>query len=387
MDFAFTKDQELIRKSAREFFDKECPKDKVRELKESDMGYDPKMWKKMAELGFLGLMIPEEYGGTEGEFIDLMIFLEEIGRNIVPSPFFTSVVLCSLPILQFGSQKQKERFLPEIVERGKIWTFAQVEKMGDNSASDIKLKATLEGGEYVLNGMKRFVPYANVADMLMVAARTEEADKPEEGITLFYLDAKSDGITTELIPTAARDMRCEVKFNNVRVPAENILGPLNDGWNVIDRVLQYAAILKAAEMSGGALSALNLTIKYVKDRHQFNKPIGSLQAIQHKLVELTTDIEGLRFLVHQAAWKINIGEPSGKLISMAKIKANAVYHNMGYFGIFFHGAIGWTEEMDIGLYHVRTRANVVDGGDTDFHYNLLAHELKQQEPLFKEIYS
>jgi len=387
MDFAFTQDQELIRKSVRAFFEKECPKDKVRELKESTLGFDKKMWKKMVNLGFMGLVVPEEFGGTEGEFIDLVVFMEEMGRNIVPSPFFTSIVQCSLPILRFGSDVQKEEILPRIVEKGEIWSYAQTEAAADDSAADIKLTALMEGSEYVLNGTKLFVSYANAADKLLVAARTGQSENPEEGITLFYLDAKTQGIQIEIIPTIARDMRCQVRFDQVKVPVENMLGELNQGWEVIDDMLQNAAVLKAAEMSGGAQAGLDLTVKYTGERHQFKKPIGSLQAIQHKLVELMTDVEGLQFLVYQAAWKINIGESSRKLNAMAKIKANTVYHNMGYFGIFFHGAIGWTEEMDIGLYHIRSRANIVDGGDTDTHFEQLADELEKQQPRFKEIYS
>ena len=386
MDFAFTQDQELIRKSVREFFEKECPKDKVRELKDSPVGFDKKMWKKMVNLGFMGLVIPEEFGGTEGEFIDLMIFMEEMGRNIVPSPFFTSVVQCSLPFLEFGTDGQKADILPRMVEKGEIWSYAQTEAVADDSAEDIKLTATLDGNDYILNGTKLFVSYANTANMLLVAARTSQSDNPEEGITLFYLDAKSTGVDIEVIPTIARDMRCQVRFDQVKVSQDNILGKLNRGWDIIDYMQQNAAVLKAAEMAGGVQAGLELTVKYTKERHQFSKPIGSLQAIQHKLVELMTDVEGLQFLVYQAAWNISIGEPSRKLNAMAKIKANTVYHNMGYFGIFFHGAIGWTEEMDIGLYHIRTRANIADGGDTDFHYDHLAEELENHPPRFKEVY-
>jgi alkylation response protein AidB-like acyl-CoA dehydrogenase len=386
MDFSFTKDQDLIRKSVREFLGKECPKEKVRELKTAPKGYDPKAWKKMVKLGFMGLVVPEEYGGTEGEFIDLMIFMEEMGRNIFPSSYFTTVVGCSLPVLQFGTKAQKEAILPKIVEKGEIWSYAQDEERADGTATDIKLTASREGDHYILNGTKLFVPYANVAKKILVTARTDRSGTDEEGITLFYLDTKSNGIEIEVMPTTARDMRCQVKFNQVKVPAENILGECHKGWDIVYYISQNAAVLKAAEMSGGARAGLDLTVNYVKDRKQFNKPIGSLQAIQHKLVEMFTDVEGLKFLVYQAAWRINSHNPSSRLNSMVKIKANTVYHNIGYFGIFLHGAIGWTEEMDIGLYHIRSRANISDAGGTDFHYDLLANGLADHKPAFLEIY-
>jgi alkylation response protein AidB-like acyl-CoA dehydrogenase len=382
MDFALKKDQELIKKSAREFFEKECPKDKVRELKEDLKGYDPKMWKKMISLGFLGLVIPEQYGGTEGEFIDLMLFMEEIGRNIVPSPFFSTVVLCGMPILEFGTDEQKDAFLPEIAEKGKIWSFAQTEQEANHEPSEINLTATLNNNEYHLNGTKLFVPFASVSNCFLVVARTAEKKDAEHGITLFLVDSKSHGIEIEMMPTTARDNRCEVKFNNVKVPKKNILGELDNGWKIVDYIFQNSAILKAAEMAGGAQAVFSIINQYAKERKQFGKPIGSFQAVQFKLVDLLTDIDELKYLVHEAAWHMNAGKPSRALNSMAKAKANAVYHDVCYHGIFLHGAIGWTEEMDIGLYHLRTRSLEFDGGGTGLHMEKIAKELESYEPDF-----
>ena len=386
MDFKLTKDQELIRKSIREFLEKECPKDRVRELQEDIKGYDPKMWKKMVKLGYTGLVIPEAHGGTEGEFLDLMVFQEEAGRNIAPCPFFPTVVLCSLPILEFGSEEQKEEILPKIAEKGEIWTFAQDEQNADKQASDIQLDAKLEDNNYVLNGSKLFVPFGNTAKKMLVAARTGKNDNPEEGITLFIVDAKSAGISYEIMPTTAKDMRCQIDFDNVKVPNNDILGDLDQGWKIIDYIQQRAAVLKAAEMSGGAQAVLDIIVKYSKERKQFNKQIGSFQAIQHRLVDLLTDVDGLKSLVYEAAWKIGIGESSNMLNSMAKTKANTVYHRICYQGIVIHGAIGWTEEMDIGLYHLRTRAFISDAGNTDLHLEKIAGILEQKEPMFKEIF-
>jgi len=382
MDFGLKKDQELIKKSAREFFDKECPKDKVRELREDPKGYDPNMWKKMISLGFLGLVIPEKYGGTEGEFIDLMLFMEEIGRNLVPSPFFSTVVLCGMPILEFGTDEQKDTLLPQIAEKGKIWSFAQAEQLANHEPEDIQLEAVLGNKEYTLNGTKLFVPYASSASFFLVVARTSKTDNSEEGISLFIVDAKTEGISIDIIPTVARDNSCEVKFENVKVPEDNILGERDKGWKIVDYILQNSAVLKAAEMSGGAQAAFSIVNKYAKERKQFDKPIGSLQSVQFTLVDLLTDIDELKYLVHEAAWHIQSGNPSRKLNSMAKAKANAVYHDIGYYGIFLHGAIGWTEEMDIGLYHLKTRSLTFEGGGTDLHMEKIAKELESYQPDF-----
>ncbi len=386
MNFTFTKDQELIRKSAREFFEKECPKDKVRELKDDNIGYDPKMWKKMAKLGFTGLVIPEEYMGTEGAIWDLIIFMEEMGRNIVPCPFFETVVQCAMPILKFGTSEQKKQFLTRIAEKGDIWTLAHTEKTPCLEATEIRLSATRKNDEYVLNGTKCFVSYANTAKYFLVVARTSDGNASDDGITLFIVDAKQKGISMDIIPTAVHDMRCEIRFDNVTVSKDNILGTPDRGWEIVEYIQQYAALMKAAEMAGGAQIMLDITTKYTMERKQFDKPLGSFQGVQFRLVELLTDIEGLKYLVYEAAWKIHNGDLSRKLISMAKAKANDIYHHVGYTSIVMHGAIGWTKEMDIGLYHLRTRALSFDGGNADFHKAVVADELEAHEPDYVKLY-
>lgn len=378
MDYAFAKEHEMIKNSVREFFSKACPKDLVRALKEDDRGYDKKMWKKMLQLGYQGLVIPEQYGGLEGDFIELAIFMEEAGRNIVPSPFFTTVVQCGLAILDFGSTEQKDTYLPGIAEQGEIWSWAVTEAKADDTASEIQLKAERDQEEYILDGVKLFVPFANSARYFLVAARTDQG--MIGGISLFIVDAKSEGISMELIPTAAHDRRFEVSFNQVRIPEANRVGTENGGWPLIESVMRYSAILKAAEMSGGAQAVLQMTVNYAKERKQFDKPLGSFQALQHRMSDLLTQVEGLKYMVYRAAWLLSEGEPSDYLISAAKAKANAVYHDACYQGIIMHGAIGWTEEMDIGLYHIRTRSLTVDGGGSGLHQNKMADILSIRRP-------
>jgi alkylation response protein AidB-like acyl-CoA dehydrogenase len=384
MDFDFSKDQEMIRKSAREFLEKECPKDRVRELKTDDKGYDPKVWDKMVELGFLGLILPEQYEGMGGEYLEGVIFMEEIGRNLLPSPYFTTVGLCAQPICQFGTDAQKGRFLPKIAD-GQIWSLAMMEANAGYEASDIELSAVQNDGQYALTGTKIFVPYANSAENLLVVARTGTSGHPEDGITVFVVDAESPGISIEVIPTTARDMRCEVNFDNVIVSGDDILGAPDKGWMVVEHILQYATVLKCAEMSGGAQTVLDIANKYAKERIQFDKPIGSFQAIQHKLANMLIWVEGLKYLVYEAAWQINIGKPSKEIISMAKVKANEVYQRVCIDGIYIHGAIGTTEEMDIGLYHLKTKAMEFDLGGSEFHRERIVQQLEARKPLFLSV--
>ncbi|MCK4331870.1 MAG: acyl-CoA/acyl-ACP dehydrogenase, partial [Dehalococcoidia bacterium] len=342
MDFGFSEEQEMLRTLARDFLTTECPKAKVRELEKDEKGYDPEMWRNMAELGWMGLVFPEEYGGTEASLMELAVLMEEMGRNILPGPFFSTVVLCALPILEYGSSEQKAKFLPQIAKGEAIWALALTESSGSYEASEIRLRASLEGEGYVLEGDKLFVPDAHIADYLLVVARTGEEKGPEEGITLFIVDAKDPAVEVEVIPTIAGDRQCRVSFNNVRVAKNNILGDAGQGWNIVDFILQTAAILKCAEISGACQAVLDMTSAYAKERVQFDRPIGSFQAVQHKLADMLIDVEGIHYLLYQAAWGISVGSPSKLQISIAKAKASEAYQRICIDGIAAHGAIGFT---------------------------------------------
>ncbi|PIQ46256.1 MAG: acyl-CoA dehydrogenase [Deltaproteobacteria bacterium CG12_big_fil_rev_8_21_14_0_65_43_10] len=380
MDFDFSEDQVMIRDSARKFLEKECPKDKIRELKEDEKGYDPELWSRMAEMGWMGLILPEEYEGTGMNFFDLTILMEEMGRNILPAPFFDTVALCSLPILEYGTSEQKKRFLPKIACGEEIWTLALTEPSASYEPSGVELRATSLQEDYVLEGTKLFVPYANVADRLLVVARTSQ-----EGITVLIVDAGSQGIKTEVIPTTAHDKQCEIVFDKVMVPKDNVLGEVGKGWEIVEFLLQRVSVLKCAEMLGGAQFVLEMANSYAKERVQFDKPVGSFQAIQHKLAEVFINVEGLRHLVYEAAWNISTGSPSRLLTSMVKAKANEVYQQTCIQGVKVHGAIGFTEELDLSLYFLRTKASEFMLGDTGFHRERIAVELEDYQPLFVSV--
>lgn len=375
MDFSFSEEQEMLRTLARDFLTRECPKTKVRELEKDERGYDPQMWHNMAELGWMGLVFPEEYGGIDASFIDLVVLMEEMGRNILPGPFFSTIGLCALPILEYGSGEQKSRFLPQIAKGEAIWTLALTESSGSYKASEIRLRASLQGEDYILEGDKLFVSDAHIADYLLVVARTEEGKGSEEGITLFVVDAREPGLKVEVVPTIAGDRQCRVSFDKVRVSKNSIFGDAGQGWNIVDFILQRAAILKCAEISGACQAVLDMTSTYAKDRIQFDRPIGSFQAVQHKLADMLIDVEGIRYLLYQAAWGISVGLPSQLQISVAKAKASEAYQRICIDGITTHGAIGFTMDHDIGLYYRRVKAAEFAAGGSDLHRENIAAEL------------
>jgi len=375
MDFSFTEEQDMLRISARDFLAKECPKSKVREMDKDERGYDPQMWLSMAELGWMGLIFPEEYGGMAANFMDLVILMEEMGRNILPGPYFSTIALCALPLLEYGASYQKTKFLQQIAKGEAVWTFALAEASGKYRASEVKLRALLEGTNYVLKGYKLFVTDAHVADYILVVSRTGEGNSPDEGITLFIVDAKEPNVKMEAIPTIGGDRQFKISFDSVVVPQDNILGQINNGWDIVDFILQRAAVLKCAEISGACQTVLDITSGYAKERIQFDRPIGSFQAVQHKLADMLIDVEAVQYLLYQAAWGISIGSLSPWQISAAKVKANEVYQRICIEAIAAHGAIGYTMDHDIGLYYRRVKAAEFAVGDTDLFREVIAIQL------------
>jgi alkylation response protein AidB-like acyl-CoA dehydrogenase len=375
MDLGLSEEQEMLKKSARDFLQKECPKRLIRQLDESDEGYSSELWRKMAELGWLGLVFPEEYGGSGRGFVDLAILLEEMGYNILPGPFFSTVVLGGLTILSSGSGEQKKQFLPKIARGEMILSFALTEPTAGYDAASIETEAIARNGEYVIKGTKLFVLNANVADYFLCVARTKEAEGAEEGITVFLVDARSPEIKCTLLKTLARDKQCEVVFDNVAVSEESIVGKRDQGWTVVRDILQKAAVAKCAEMVGGAQAALDMAVSYAKERVQFGRPIGSFQAIQHYCANMAMDVSGSRFVTYKAAWKVSENLPSALDAAIAKAWVSEAYGRVALSAHQIFGAIGFTMDHDIHLYYRQAKAAEIIFGGADFHRAVVAHEL------------
>jgi len=375
MNLDLTEQQEMLRTMARDFLTKECPKTLVRELEEDEKGYSPDIWRKMADLGWMGLVLPEEYGGMEMEYLDLIILLQEIGRNIVPGPYFCTVLLGSLPVLWVGTDEQKKELLPKIAAGDTIVTMALYEPSARYDAAGVQLKAAAEGDAFVLNGTKLFVDNAHVADYIICAVRTSEGASPEDGISLFIVDSKSPGVTCEVIPTMADDKLCEVVFDNVRVSRDNLLGDLDKGWDIVARTLEHATMAKCAEMVGGAEAALDMTLQYVKERVQYKRPIGSFQVIQHYCANMWTNVATSRNLLYKVAWDLGEGLATPGQIAAAKGWINQAYKFVTERAVQCHGAIGLTRDHDIGLYYRRAKAGELAFGDTDFQKELVAQHM------------
>jgi len=375
MDLGLSEEQEMLKKSARDFLQKECPKRLVRQLDESDEGYSTELWRRMAELGWMGLVFPEKYGGGGRSFLDLAILLEEIGYNIVPGPFFSTVVLGGLAILAAGNEEQKMEFLPRIAGGEMILSLALTEPSASYDAASVETEAIARNGQYVIKGTKLFALSANVADYILCVARTRKTENPEDGITLLLVDAESPGLECTLLETLARDKQCEVIFDNVSVSEKNVVGKKDEGWPIVKDSLQRAAVAKCAEMVGGAQAALDMAVNYAKERVQFGRPIGSFQAIQHYCANMAMDVSGSRFVTYKAAWKVSEGLPSALDAAIAKAWVSEAYGRVALSAHQIFGAIGFTMDHDIHLYYRQAKAAEIIFGSADFHRAAVAREL------------
>jgi len=368
MDFGFSEEQGMLRKLAHDFLAKEAPMPTVRRMMEDDLGYSVETWRKMSELGWMGLIFPQELGGTGLCILDLVVVLEEMGRALMPGPFFSTVMLGGSSLLEGGNDAQKTRYLTPLIAGELKATLAVAEAGGAWDAAAVTATATADAGGFLLNGIKRFVPDAHVADLILVAARTEPS-KGGEGVSLFAVDVPKDGVTVTTLETLDQTRKlCDVKLDQVRVGPDSLLGPRGAGSAILQRVLDRAKGALCAEMCGGAERVLEMSVEYAKVRVQFDRPIGSFQAIQHKCANMLSLVEGAKAATYYGAWAVSNDVPEASLAAaMAKSYASDAYRVVTGEAIQIHGGIGFTWEHDLQLYFRRAKASELTFGDGTFH--------------------
>jgi alkylation response protein AidB-like acyl-CoA dehydrogenase len=372
MKLTLTEEQEMLKKTARDFLTDKCSKKFVKQMEESETGYSRELWQEMAELGWMGLAFPGKYGGGDMSFLDLAVLLEEMGRACLPGPFFSAVVLGGLSILDIGSEEQKQEYLPKLIRGEKVFTLGLTEPGYHNyDASSVTVEATPDGGNYTIKGTKLFVPDAHIADYLLCVART----KPKNGITTFLADAKNPRIKCSVLKTIAGDKLCEVVFDQMPVPKANILGRLNQGWSAMQRIIERAAVGKCCEMVGNIQRVLEMTVDYAKERKQFDRPIGSFQIIQHYCADMATDVDGARFSTYQAAWMLSEGLPCTKEVAIAKAWIGEASQRVVALAHQIHGAIGVTMEHDLHYYTEHAKSAELAFGDANFYREIVAKEM------------
>ncbi len=372
MDFGLNDDQEMLARYARDFLTNECPSTFVRAQMDSPTAHDPAFYKKMADLGWMGIAIGEAYGGQGMSYVDLGVLVEEMGRAIVPGPFFATVCLATPVIVEAGTEDQKAKLLGDIAAGQRLATVAYTEPNARLDAAGVQLTATKDGDGYTLNGTKSFVPDAHVADTLIVAARTSPAGTSMGGVTLFVVDAAAAQITQLKTMDMTRRW-CDVSLDNVKVGADAVMGEVDGGWAPLETGLRRSMAMICAESVGGAQKVLDMSVEYSKVRVQFGRPIGSFQAVKHKCADMLVDVEMARSAMYYAAWAASDNPEELPLASsVAKAYCGDAYSRVTLTGIQVHGGIGFTWEHDMHLYYKRAKANELFLGDPAHHREAVA---------------
>ncbi len=369
MNFAFSEEQEELRRFVRQFLEDKSPESAVREQMDTEKGYDEAVWNQMAEqLGLQGLIIPEEYGGSGFSYIELIVVLEEMGRALLCAPFFSSVVLAANALIHSGDEEAKAALLPGIAGGETVAVLAFTEENGRWDESGITVEATADGDGWRISGTKMFVIDGHTADVVLVAARTAG------GVSLFWCPSDAGGLTRTALSTMDQTRKqARLDFDNTPV---TLVGAEGGGWAVLERVLDLAAVALAAEQVGGAQMCLDMSVQYAKDRVQFGRPIGSFQAIKHKCADMLLEVESAKSAAYYAGWcasELNDELPS--VASLAKAYCSEAYFHASAENIQIHGGIGFTWEHPAHLYFKRAKSSELLFGDPTYHRELLAQRI------------
>ena len=369
MNFAFSEEQEELRRTVRGFLESKSSETEVRRLMETESGYDEAVWKQMGEqMGLQGLAIPEEYGGSGYTYVELAVVLEEMGRRLLAAPYFSTVVLAANAILHSGDEQAKSTLLPGIASGETIATVAFTEDNGRWDEAGITMTASKSGDGYTLDGSKTFVLDGHTASVIIVAARTDA------GVSLFSVTGDAEGLTRTPLPTMDQT-RKQAKLEFSGTPA-TLVGTDGGGWATLERMLDLAAVGLAAEQVGGAQLVLEMAVQYAKDRVQFGRPIGSFQAIKHKCADMLLEVESAKSAAYYAAWcAAELNDELPAVASLAKAYCSEAYFHATAENIQIHGGIGFTWEHPAHLYFKRAKSSELLLGDPTYHRELLAQRI------------
>ena len=374
MPLILTEEQSMLRDSARGLISDKAPVAHLRQLRDSRdaVGFSRELWATFAEMGFAGLLVPEQFGGSGLGCVEAGIVMEEIGRTLMPSPFLATGVVAASALSRGGSDAQKSEYLPGIAA-GKLLAALAVDEGAKHRPAQTAMQAVRSGNGFKLSGAKALVVDGHVADLLIVAARTAGSPGERDGLTLFLVDPKAKGLTIERTIMVDAHNAARITFDNVEVTADQVLGDVDRGGRLLEVVLDIGRGAAASEMVGLSEEVFGRTVAYLKERKQFGKPIGEFQALQHRAAQLYIDIEITRAAVLKALQALDAdAEKAGSAVAVAKARAGATVTRAVQEGVQMHGGMGMTDQFDIGLFMKRARVCEELFGDSNFHAEQLA---------------
>lgn len=369
MDLSLSETQVMLRKTVEDFSARDATRDMLVELQLTPRGYSDEIWRTASELGWVGMMIPEQYGGGGSDFTSTAVVYEALGKGPVPGPMFTSGILCAQIILQAGSEEQKKRFLPLIAAGDVVVAFAMTEPDYQWGPAGVHLRPTESGDQYVLNGTKLFVYDGHVADWVITAIRTGDG---LDDVSLLMVDARAPGVTARRLEGFTTS-ESEVTFNSVKVPKANLLGKVNGSKGALDRALQYATPILCAYQVGGAHAVWEMAVQYSRDRVQFGLPIGRLQFVQNHIVQLVNHLDAARWTTNEVLWKLDTGQDARVGVHLAKALASEGYRKACDYSHEVHAGIGVMREYGLTLYTRGSRSLYAALGDPRYHRRQIAN--------------
>jgi alkylation response protein AidB-like acyl-CoA dehydrogenase len=375
MDMEFTEEQKALQDTARSFLTTESPLNAARDMESSEEGFSRELWKKMAELGWLGLPHSADIGGSEMGNVELVVLTKELGRSLVPSPFISTAVLAGLAISGASTDEQRQRLLPQIINGETVVAFALQEENTYYDARSVRATATKESDAYVLNGTKMFVEFAAAADKVLVVARVSGEPPDTNGLALFLVDPNDVHVTLEPLDTMARDRQYQMKLDGVLVQPDDVIGTPGSAWDTLESVIERGVIALCGYMVGASQRIHDMATDFAKERVQFDRPIGSFQAIQHYLALSITEIIAADTTVFYAAWTLDEGEASREIVAKAKAFAGDTFRKATDLGAQIHGGIGYDESMDTSLFLRRGKQLQLSMGGSGFWEDVIAEEL------------
>jgi alkylation response protein AidB-like acyl-CoA dehydrogenase len=368
MNFALSEEQQMLQSMTKEFVSRESSLRRVRELREDAIGFSKDVWKKMAELGWLGMIFPEKVGGQEMGMVESVVVMEELGRGLMPEPMLSSVLMGAMALAQAASEAQQKQWLPGIMEGKTLFTLGYLERQSRYDPFDVATTAKRSGQSWTLSGEKIFVPDAAVAERIVVTARTKGGRRDREGVALFLVDPKAKGVKVTEVPMMDWRKRHTVALEGVKVPDSERLAGEQPADQAIEATLGRATVGLCAEMLGAMNQAFDMTVEYLKTRKQFGVAIGSFQALKHRCADQYVQTELARSSVYYAAMCLDENMPdAASAISTAKARCNDAFHLIANEAIQMHGGIGMTDEHDIGFFFKRARVAEVTLGDSAYH--------------------
>jgi alkylation response protein AidB-like acyl-CoA dehydrogenase len=370
MDLELSFEQDMLRTAAQDFFGRSCDLNMVSDLLATEAGFSTNTWQQMADFGWHGVLVPEDQGGMGLTMLEMAVLTMEFGAAAFPGPFFTSSVFSTLLLTESADEHWQGTLLPDMAAGEHIATVAVCGDTHHFQATGVPFSASKSGDHWVLNGRALFVPYAHIANTLIVAARLAD-----EGIALFVINKAQEGMSIEGLETIASDKLCTVTLDGVQLPADSMLGKAGKGWDILESAMKKASVAKSAEMVGGGRAAMEMSVEYAKNREQFSHPIGSFQAVQHHCANMLTYLESATLITWKAAWLVAEGSDCDLELAICKGWTSDAYRKLVALSHQVMGGTGFIEETGLHLYFRHAKASELAFGNATHHREKLAQAM------------